>query len=93
MIEPEHILDIVCDIFKISIDSVKSSKRDRKFVRCRKAFSIICRKKLDLSFHEIGVYINKTKSQICIYVCSQPMDEYYTSRLNFCYKKVDELFN
>ena len=91
MIEPEHILDICCEVFKVNKDIVISEFQDRTYIRPRQAFALICHKELQLSHNEIGIVIGREKSTIQGYIHKQPKDRFYTERLKVCFEKVGNL--
>ena len=84
------ILSICCEVFEISIENIKSNKSIRNIIRARKAYSVIAKKKYDLSLNEIGNFIGKDKCQIHNYIENQPTDNFYKLCLKKSYEKVTE---
>ena len=90
----EIILSVCCEVFAVKIDEAKSEKTNRKLMRCRNAYSIISREKLDLSLDEIASPVNKTKGTIHNWIKNQPINDfYYKESLKKCRKKVQDIFN
>jgi len=85
-------LSICASEFEVTIDDVKSKKRKRKLVYCRKAYTIIIKERLDLNLEDIATSINRTISAISSYICNQPKDNYYLICIRQCRKAVQEKF-
>jgi len=54
----DHILDIVSNHLKISIDEMKGRTRQRAVVEAKQVFCYLCRNLLPLSFKQIGNILN-----------------------------------
>jgi len=85
-------LSICAEQFEVTIDDIKSKKRKRNLVYCRKAYTIIIRERLDLNLEDIAFSINRTTSAISSYICNQPDDKYYSICITECRKAVQEKF-
>ena len=87
-----EILTICANTFDLSIEDIKSDKRNRNIVYCRKACSIIIKEQLDVNLEYIGRSINKTGSAVSSYISSQPDNNYYKICISQCKKIIQETF-
>ena len=54
MISPENIMSVVCDHFNVSIDDIKSSKRNKELVYPRQVIMYLCRSMTGATYKEIA---------------------------------------
>ena len=64
----DHIINVVCDMFEITTDDVKSSSRQRIYTEPRQIIIYFLRQKTELSFKMIGEMFKRDHSTI-IYSC------------------------
>ncbi|MCR5650191.1 MAG: chromosomal replication initiator protein DnaA [Lachnospiraceae bacterium] len=56
-ITPENIMNVVCDHYSISIEDIKSSKRNKELVYPRKMIMYLCRYMTSATYKEIASYL------------------------------------
>ena len=54
MITPENILNVVCDHYNVSIEDIKSSKRNKELVHPRQVIMYLCRSMTNATYKEIA---------------------------------------
>lgn len=54
MISPENIMSVVCDHFNVSIEDIKSSKRNKELVYPRQVIMYLCRSMTGATYKEIA---------------------------------------
>lgn len=63
-ITPEDIINVTSDFYKISVDDILSSKRNKEIVNARMIAIYLCRELTNLSLPAIGKLFNKDHSSI-----------------------------
>ncbi len=56
-ITPENIIDVVCDHYSVSIEDIKSSKRNKELVHPRQMIMYLCRSMTNATYKEIASYL------------------------------------
>ncbi len=57
VITPENIINVVCDHYSVSIEDIKSSKRNKELVHPRQMIMYLCRSMTNATYKEIASYL------------------------------------
>ena len=62
-ITPENIINVVCDHYSVSIEDIKSSKRNKELVHPRQMIMYLCRSMTNATYKEIASFLGSAKQQ------------------------------
>ena len=75
------ILDACCTAFSVTIDEVRSPRKNMALVNCRRAFVMLVKENYGISDRAIGMFINKVSSAVLYLRMTEQHDRHYVRAL------------